>query len=88
MSREPDQTSRLREKLEVLDGSRATVSLDEAAVRIGDIKELLLLAAIKTQSVASAPTADDFNSLLADIKQIHQRLNGVALVLQKKRQRR
>ena len=76
-----DQTVRAQEKLEVLDGSRAG-NLEQAAVRIGDIKELLLLASVKTLTVSSAPTVDDFNSLLSDVKEISTRLNAVALALQ------
>ncbi len=71
------------EKLEVLDGSRSG-SRERAAVRIEDVRELLQLAQVKTKEVAAAPTQDDFNSLLKDIKEISNRLNTVAQALQRK----
>ncbi|WP_296100373.1 hypothetical protein [uncultured Agrobacterium sp.] len=71
------------EKLEVLDGSRSG-SRERAAVRIEDVRELLQLAQVKTKEVAAAPTQDDFNSLLKDIKEISSRLNTVAQALQRK----
>lgn len=71
------------EKLEVLDGSRSG-SRERAAVRLEDVRELLQLAQVKTKEVSAAPTTDDFNSLLRDIKEISNRLNAVAQALQGK----
>ncbi|KQZ96844.1 hypothetical protein ASD74_06200 [Rhizobium sp. Root564] len=71
------------EKLEVLDGSRSG-SRERAAVRLEDVRELLQLAQVKTKEVTAAPTPDDFNSLLKDIKEISNRLNAVAQALQGK----
>jgi len=71
------------EKLEVLDGSRSG-SRERAAVRLEDVRELLQLAQVKTKEVSAAPTPDDFNSLLKDIKEISNRLNTVAQALQGK----
>lgn len=71
------------EKLEVLDGSRSG-SRERAAVRLEDVRELLQLAQVKTKEVSAAPTPDDFNSLLKDIKEISNRLNAVAQALQGK----
>ncbi|MEH3111505.1 MAG: hypothetical protein PGN22_15540 [Agrobacterium cavarae] len=71
------------EKLEVLDGSRSG-SRERAAVRLEDVRDLLQLAQVKTKEVAAAPTPDDFNSLLKDIKEISNRLNAVAQALQRK----
>jgi hypothetical protein len=71
------------EKLEVLDGSRSG-SRERAAVRLEDLRELLQLAQVKTKEVSAAPTQDDFNALLKDIKEISNRLNAVAQALQRK----
>lgn len=71
------------EKLEVLDGSRSG-SRERAAVRLEDVRELLQLAQVRTKEVSAAPTPDDFNSLLKDIKEISNRLNTVAQALQGK----
>lgn len=71
------------EKVEILDGSRAGAR-DKAAVRIEDVKELLQLAQVKTKSLTAAPTMDDFNSLLKDLNEISNRLNSVAMSIQRK----
>ncbi len=69
------------EKLELLSGDRPRAR-DQAAVRIADLAELLQLASVRTEEVAAAPSAADFNSLLRDIKEISSRLTVVAQVLQ------
>ncbi|WP_284778529.1 hypothetical protein [Agrobacterium sp. lyk4-40-TYG-31] len=71
------------EKLELLDGSRAG-NREKAAVRIEDVKDLLQLAKIKTQSITAAPTMDDFNSMLRDLEEISNRLATVAAAVQRK----
>jgi len=71
------------EKLEVRDGARSG-SRERAAVRLEDLRELLQLAQVKTKEVSAAPTQDDFNALLKDIKEISNRLNAVAQALQRK----
>lgn len=80
MSTKYEQDS-LREKLEVLDGSRAS-SRDKAAVRIEDLAQLLQLAEIRTATLTAAPTMGDFNSLLGDVREISNKLNAVALAIQ------
>ncbi|KQV27845.1 hypothetical protein ASC97_05620 [Rhizobium sp. Root1203] len=74
------------EKLEVLDGSRAGPK-SRAAVRLEDLADLLQLGKVKTAKVTAAPTATDFNSLLDDIREISDRLNAVALSIQKRQMR-
>lgn len=73
----------LLEKVEILAGDRPRAR-DQAAVRVEDLAELLQLASIKTATVSAAPTAADFNSLLADLKEIHNRLSVVANLLQQR----
>ncbi|MBB3947054.1 hypothetical protein GGQ73_003018 [Rhizobium skierniewicense] len=71
------------EKVEILDGSRAGAR-DKAAVRIEDVQELLQLAQVKTKTLTAAPTMNDFNSLLRDLNEISNRLNSVAMSIQRK----
>ncbi|YP_010115335.1 hypothetical protein PBC5_gp18 [Sinorhizobium phage PBC5] len=70
------------EKLEVLDGSRAGPNMRRAAVRIEDLQELLQLGQIQATEVSSAPTAAEFNKLLADVKELNKRLSVIATALQ------
>ena len=72
------------EKLEVLDGSRNREVRRKAAVRIEDVAELLNIAKLKTQTLVADPTMADFNSLLADLREISDRLNAVAGALQQR----
>jgi hypothetical protein len=72
------------EKLEVLDGSRNREVRRKAAVRIEDVAELLNIAKLKTQTLVADPTMADFNSLLADLREISDRLNSVAGALQQR----
>jgi hypothetical protein len=72
------------EKLEVLYGSRNREVRRKAAVRIEDVAELLNIAKLKTQTLVADPTMADFNSLLADLREISDRLNSVAGALQQR----
>ncbi|MDQ0135676.1 hypothetical protein J2T08_003597 [Neorhizobium galegae] len=72
------------EKLEVLDGSRNREVRRKAAVRIEDVAELLNITKLKTQTLAADPTMADFNSLLADLREISDRLNSVAAAIQQR----
>lgn len=82
----PNYDQRMHEKLETLDGSRAG-GRDSAAVRLKDLDQLLLLAAVKTKRVTSAPTAADFNSLLDDIVALSDAIRSVSNDLRRRRNR-
>lgn len=69
------------EKLERLDGSRANAPLEEAAVRLGDLKELLRVTEMKSADIGAAPTASDYNALRADVRKISEALNALSLVI-------
>jgi hypothetical protein len=72
------------EKLELLDGSRNKEARRKAAVRIEDVAGLLNIAKLKTQTLVADPTMADFNSLLADLREISDRLNSVAAAIQER----
>jgi hypothetical protein len=76
----------MHEKLETLDGSRAGTK-DQAAVRLQDLDQLLLLAEVKAKKVTSAPTADQFNALVDDIVALSNAVRSVANDLRKRRSR-
>lgn len=82
----PTYDNRMHEKLETLDGSRAGTK-DQAAVRLKDLSQLLVLAEVKTKAVSGAPTQDDFNSLLGDLIAISNAVRSVASDLRKRRSR-
>lgn len=82
----PIYDNRMHEKLETLDGSRAGTK-EQAAVRLRDLSQLLVLAEVKTKAVSGAPTQDDFNSLLSDLVAISNAVRSVASDLRKKRSR-
>ncbi len=72
------------EKLEVLDGSRRG-NHEKAAVRIEDVRELLLISSnLRSAQLTAAPTMADFNALQKDLEDISKRLNGVAMAIQKR----
>lgn len=75
---------RLKEKIEILDGSRPGPR-DDAAVRMIDFKALRdELEQFQSKELTAAPTKDDFNKLVRDVKSISQALNAVALALGKR----
>lgn len=75
----------LREKIEVLDGSRNSTRR-RAAVRIEDAIALLQLpASLKSAAAAgAAPTKAEHDALVSDIHALHARLKEVADALQEK----
>lgn len=71
------------EKLEVLAGERPRAR-DQAAVRVADLAELLQIATVKAVELSAAPTAAQYNALLADVKELNARLAVVASMLQQR----
>lgn len=72
------------EKLEVLDGSRRG-NREKAAVRIEDVRELLQIGnKLRSKQLTAPPTMADFNALQKDIEDISNRLNSVAMAIQKR----
>jgi hypothetical protein len=69
---------RLIEKVEILDGSRSANTRKQAAVRIADMEELLRIKPLKAKSLTVAPTAEQYNTLLEDTRQIHSLLKTIA----------
>lgn len=72
---------RIREKVEVLDGSRQS-QRKRAAVRIEDLEQILQIVDLKTKTLTAAPTMADFNSLLNDLKALNNQLQAVGKALQ------
>lgn len=75
---------KLKEKLEVLDGSRGRKAIRQAAVRIEDLSGLLLLPESLTAAAAagSTPTKAEFDKLVADVSTLHLRMLAVIEALQ------
>ncbi|MRX32802.1 hypothetical protein [Aminobacter sp. MDW-2] len=76
--------SDLTETVDTLAGKRPRAA-EKAAVRIEDLAGLLLLTPkIKASRAGAAPTADEFNALVDDVKAIHDRLSTIVQALQPK----
>jgi hypothetical protein len=76
----------LREKLETLDGSRVRANKRQQAVRIDDLGSVLRMrekmSAVK--AAGAAPTAAEFDALLADVEELWNRVREIHDALQKK----
>jgi hypothetical protein len=84
LSTTPNAEQLYREKLEILDGSRAgNVSVKRrAAVRIEDLIGIIqILPKVQAVALAGAPTAAQYNTLLADVTKLHDQLIIVAKAL-------
>ena len=69
----------LKEKTELLDGSRNTKTQARAAVRFSDLSILSKFPTSPTSTqVTAAPTMDDFNALQADVKRIWDALAAIS----------
>jgi hypothetical protein len=68
----------IRQKVEVLDGSRSSAGKrGQAAVRLDDLAELLRLPdKLNAIKVTGAPTMSDFNALVDDVQGILRALLG------------
>lgn len=75
----------MREKLEVLDGSR-TKDRRRAAVRVEDMQALLQISSRLKSAKAggSTPSAAEFDALVEDVHALHARLAEIAAAIQKK----
>ena len=61
----------VKEKVELLDGSRNIGSKSKSAIRFSDLSILSKFPTSPTsEPVTSAPTQDDFNALQADMKRV------------------
>jgi len=75
----------LKEKLEILDGTRGRGTLTKAAVRRGELEPLLRVARqLKSKPIDAVPTKEDYNNLRADIKMLHDILIEMAAISQGK----
>jgi len=73
----------LKEKLEILDGTRGRGTKSRAAVRRSELEPLVRLSRqLKSKIVDGVPTKDDYNNLLADVKMIHDILAQLAAIQQ------
>jgi|GEM_PF-3468851 len=73
----------LKEKLEILDGTRGRGTAKKAAVRRGELEPLLRLARqLKSKPIDGAPSKVDYNNLRQDVKAIHDILIELAAISQ------
>lgn len=85
MDRAMAQTMRefqvLKEKVEVMAAERG--KQEDAAVRRKDLGMLLTMPKMKSQSVTSAPTTDQFNDLVHDVRMLHLQLASIGEALKR-----
>lgn len=79
-------TIRLQEMLEVLAGARAG-DRSKAAVRLEDLAEIMRLPEVQSKAITAAPTINDFNSLVRDVRAINTALHALATAVQKRQLR-
>lgn len=71
--------ARIKEKTEILDGSRNNKVKALAAVRFGDLAQLYKFPSAPTaKPLTAAPTADEYNALLDDLKRVYEVLGTIA----------
>lgn len=77
----------LRERVEVLDGSRRLGPRGRAALRVDDLAGLLTLPdTLKSEKAAgSTVTKAEFDALVEDVHAIHRRLRVLATAVQARR---
>lgn len=77
--------ARIKEKTEILDGSRNKKVIALAAVRFVDLAQLYKFPSAPTAvPVTSAPTADQYNALLADVKKVYEVLGAISTVVNRR----
>lgn len=75
---------RLKEKIEVLDGSRSR-DRAKAAARIQDMVALLQMPSqLASTDAVGAPTKAEYDRLRADVQMVYKALLGVQAALQKR----
>jgi len=71
----------LKEKLEILDGTRGRGAKSQSAVRRGELEPLVRLSPqLKSKTVDGVPTKDDYNNLRADVRMLHDILMELAAI--------
>jgi len=73
----------LKEKLEILDGTRGRGTRGRAAVRRVELAPLIKMPRqLKSSPVDGAPTSQDYNNLRQDVKMLHDALIELASIQQ------
>jgi len=75
----------LKEKLEILDGTRGRGTKGQAAVRRGEFEPLLRLSRqLTSRRIDASPTRDDYNALRDDVKTVFDMLVELSTIQQGK----
>lgn len=74
---------KIKEKTEILDGSRNRTALPKAAVRYDDLRYIKNFPSLPPnyRYVSGTPTAADFNAMYADIKKLYELLGSIAVIV-------
>jgi hypothetical protein len=72
-------TDYLREKIEVLDGSRNATIKGRSAIRVEDMSAILEIeSTLKSTKINAIPTAAEYNALHNDLMMLHRALRSLA----------
>lgn len=78
-------TALQEERLDVLAGVRANGEKRKQAVRVADLDDLVLYAyRLKSKTVSAAPTQQQHNDLVDDVRKIHETLQSISKLLNAK----
>jgi len=77
---------RIQEDVQTLVGERSAASKGKAAIRVDDLKPLLVITENITAAAAAAdpPTQAEFNLLVDDVEKINAALYALAAIVQGK----
>lgn len=75
--------AQVKEKVEVLNGERGNKA--DAAARLRHLQALVTAvpASPSARAVTAAPTADDYNALLDDVRKIYDAMNAIRVLVVK-----
>lgn len=79
-------STREKEQLDVLDGSRGLQARGRAAVRVEDLAALLQIQQLQSAKAAgSTPTKAEFDALVDDVHRLHARLMELSDAMRERR---
>jgi hypothetical protein len=75
--------AKVKEKAEILDGSRAKTALEKAAVRYQDLRYLKQFPSRPPgfTYASGTVTAEQYNALYADVKKLYELLGSIAVII-------
>lgn len=75
--------AKVKEKVEILDGSRSRTVIGKSAVRFEDLRYIDKFPTRPPhyKYLGAAPTAADYNALAADVKKLYEMLGQISMLI-------